>query len=452
MNSLPDNLAATLKDAYRVCDLTPLMGKDLRYFNLSKVRDNLALASVKQAIEDEDIELKPGKKYGKILFTGHRGCGKSTELRQIQDYGVSQGYQVIYIDAADEIDINDVQYTDLYLVIVKRVEEELRKLKLKFDPKLLKDFEDWFKQTTKETETKFNKWWESTAGIDFAPEIPLVGKIVLKLLGGIRGNEEDKTIIRQTLDRNAPDLMKLINNLLNDASIKLRQKYTQFYGFLIIFDSLDRVNTSTGKHLFKDYGKQLEINCFIIYTVPISIIHSINLESDSSSSCIMPMVDIYKYEANKCYLEHDEDGLNAMAKLIKKRVKTEAVFESEELLLELAKASGGHVRQLMQLMRIACTIARASSREQITVEDVTESIQREQQIWENQIPAEISYQSLAEVCLKKKLPKNPDIPEMLYRNYILEYGGSKIKRWYYVNPLLMQADDFKKALQTAQEQ
>lgn len=451
MNSLPENLAATLKDAYRACDLTPLMGKDSRYFNLSKVRDNLALARVKQAIEDEDIELKREKRYGKILFTGHRGCGKSTELRQIQDYGASQGYQVIYIDAADEIDINDVQYTDLYLVIVKRVEEELRKLKLKFDPKILKDFEDWFKQTTKETETKYNKWWESTAGLDFAPEIPLVGKIVLKLLGGIRGSEENKTIIRQVLDRNAIELMKIINDLLNDASKKMRQKYAQLYGFLIIFDSLDRVNTSIGKHLFQDYGKQLQINCFTIYTVPISIINWIKLDSDSSSSCVMPMVNIYKYEINKCYLEYDQDGLNAMASLIKKRVKTEAVFESDELLLELAKASGGHVRQLMQLTRMACTIARANSREQITVEDVTESIQREQQIWENLITAESSYQSLAEVCLKKELPKIPDISEMLYHNYILEYGGGRIKRWYYVNPLLMQANDFKKALQTAQE-
>ena len=74
-------LADNLKDAYRVCDVVPLQDEQLdRYYvDLSQSRKNNAIGRISMILEDQE-----STNFMTILFTGHRGCGKSTELRQIE--------------------------------------------------------------------------------------------------------------------------------------------------------------------------------------------------------------------------------------------------------------------------------------------------------------------------------------------------------------------------------
>lgn len=77
MTSLPTNRAKTLKEAYRACDVKPLAGDDIAryYVNLSAVRNTVAIDDV-----STDLHLQEPGEFNTILFAGHRGCGKSTEL------------------------------------------------------------------------------------------------------------------------------------------------------------------------------------------------------------------------------------------------------------------------------------------------------------------------------------------------------------------------------------
>jgi predicted AAA+ superfamily ATPase len=112
MTALPINRATTLKAAYQLCNIEPLEGDDLdRYYvNLSGVRKTKAIASVNTRLDFQEAE-----SYTTILFTGHRGCGKSTELKRIQKHW-EKDYRVIYLEVNEETDINDVSYTDFYLI------------------------------------------------------------------------------------------------------------------------------------------------------------------------------------------------------------------------------------------------------------------------------------------------------------------------------------------------
>jgi energy-coupling factor transporter ATP-binding protein EcfA2 len=150
----PSNILVTnLKDAYRVCDVVPLQDVELEryYVDLSKTRKTDAIDSITLILDDQ----KSGD-FVTILFTGHRGSGKSTELRLIQKRWQDE-YQVIYVDASNETDINDAEYTDIYLIVIKWVEFELRKQGLKFDAELLSNFEEWFKEVTNETVESVDK-------------------------------------------------------------------------------------------------------------------------------------------------------------------------------------------------------------------------------------------------------------------------------------------------------
>ncbi|MBD1908884.1 hypothetical protein NDI37_04195 [Funiculus sociatus GB2-A5] len=172
MTSLPLNRATTLKAAFRACDVGSLVGADIEryYVDLSQVRNTEAIQSV-----NTRLDFLEAAEFCTILFTGHRGCGKSTELRRIQDRWQSE-YKVIYIEADAELDILDAEYTDLYLVIIKKVADELYKLGLKFNAQLLNNFESWFKEITQENEETVEKSVSLDTSAEAGGQIPFISK------------------------------------------------------------------------------------------------------------------------------------------------------------------------------------------------------------------------------------------------------------------------------------
>ncbi len=445
MTQLNHQRADTLKSAFQVCNVEPLEPGEMEryYVDLSAVRKTSAIESVSTILDFQE----PAE-CSTILFTGHRGSGKSTELKRIQKQWEEE-YRVIYLEVNEETDINDARYTDLYLIVIKQVEFELRKLGLNFDVQLQRNFEAWFKEVPKETEESVEKSVSIEGEATLGSEAPFIAKLLVKLLAQIKGSDKQKTTIRQTLEKDLSRLKADINLLLGDAYVKLRKQFPQCKGLLIIFDNLDRVPPSVAEHLFLDYAAQLqELECTIIYTVPISILCSPKnpLNQFDGNPHIVPMVNIYEFERDRCHLNYNQTGLDAVASLIERRVDVDAVFESREVLLDMAKASGGHVRQLMQMMRTACQTSRTNKHSKITAEDVTYAIKQQQFSFERFIP-EDHYPHLAQVCITKNVSKDDIGQLMLFNTSVLEYNGDK--RWNYPNPVVKQNEFFKQALESA---
>ena len=435
--------ATTLKTAFRACNVDPLTGDAIAryYVDLSAVRKTEAIEGVSKILEFQE----PGE-FTTILFTGHRGCGKSTELKRIQ-HRWEQDYRVIYLEADEETDINDADYTDLYLIVIKKVEYELRRLGHKVDPRLLANIEDWFKEVIKEDERSVESSISLEGEATLGAEAPFLAKLMIKLLAQIKGSDTRKTTIRQTLQRDISRLKADLNLLLNDAYKKIKATYPK--GFLIIFDNLDRVPPAVSDRLFFDYGTQLkELRCTLVYTVPISALYSPKgLLNTFGSPHIVPMVNIYQLERDRCDLDYSQTGLEAIADVIEQRVNIEAVFETRQHLLDLTKASGGHIRQLMQLMRIACQTASTRGHDKIVDEDVTYAVKQIQFDFERFIPQE-HYPVLAQVCLSKNITKDDVGQLMMFNLSVLEYNGNT--RWNYPNPVVKQSDAFQAALRAAQ--
>ncbi len=447
MNSLSPNRATTLKEAYRICTPEPLMGADIEryYVDLSSVRNTETIQNITTKLEF----LEPAQ-FCTILFTGHRGCGKSTELKKIEQR-LNSEYYIVYLEADVELDINDAEYTDLYLLIIKKVADELYKLGAKFDSKLLTSFESWFKDITQETEESVEKAISIQVEAEAGLKIPFISKLLAKLLAQIKGSKKQKETIRQTLQKDISRLQADINLLLADAFVKLKQKEPQYEkGFLIILDNLDRIPPNVGNHLFFDYAAQLQgLHTTIIYTVPISAVYSDkNLNKTFGSPNIMPMVNIYEFNLDRCDLEYKQDKLEVFASLIEQRVDVDAVFESRQQVLDLVKASGGHVRQLMQMTAKSCLTAAGRNHSKVTAEDVTYAINEEQFNFER-ITLNDYYSVLAKVCLTKNIDKDEIGQLLLFNLSVLEYNG--FKRWNYINPVFKQSSLFQSALQNEQQ-
>ncbi|MFO0170943.1 MAG: P-loop NTPase fold protein [Aphanizomenon sp.] len=442
MNQSNFQRANTLKSAYLACTLEPLDGERIEqyYVDLSAVRKTLAVDRISTI-----LDLQEADNFSTLLFTGHRGSGKSTELKRIQKIW-KESYHVIYLEVNEETDINDANYTDLYLIVIKQVEFALRKLGLKFDQRLLSSFEAWFKEITEENEESVEKSVSVESEASLEGGAPFIAKLMVKLLAQIKGSDKQKTTIRQTLEKDISRLKADINLLLRDAYVKLQKKYPDYKGLLIIFDNLDRISPKVADHLFCEYAAQLqELHCTIIYTVPISVLCSPKnpLSLFDGNPHIVPMVNIYQFDRNVRDLNYNQIGLDTIASSIEKRVNVDAVFDSRAELLELAKASGGNVRQLMQMMRSACLTARTKNHPKILAEDVIYAIKEQQFSFERLIPND-HYPLLAQVYLNKDVSKDDIGQLMLFNTSVLEYNGDN--RWNYPNPVVMQNEFFQKAL------
>ena len=437
-------LATTLKDAYRACDVKPLEGDDIeRYYVPLEARQDSIIniqSSLNILRSQENISL---------LFSGHVGSGKSSELGRIAQRWQDE-FMVLFIKADEETDLNDLEYTDLYLVIIKQVEYALREVGIRFRADLQQGFEQWFLEITEEREETVTRAVNLEAEATLGSEAPFLAKFLVKILAQIKGSNTDKKKIRRVLSQEVSRMKADINLLLQDGCDQLTKKFPEKKGFLLILDNLDKCPPNVANRLFFDYASQLqELNCSIIYTVPIASFYALNGLSPSFDNPpdIVPMVDIYQFDRDSVDLAYDEDSLDAIASLIEKRVDVETIFESREHLLELAHMSGGHPRFLMQMMRTACLTADGRSHKKIQGDDIIYAVKQLQFRFERAIPREY-YPVIAKAAIEKDLPEDDISQQLLFTTAILEYNGNN--RWIYPNPLVRRSELYKRALAAAQ--
>ncbi len=449
--SLPAQRATDLRKAYRICEVKPLEGEDLDHYYT-----DFGEASKSEIMNDinQILSLQEAGEFTTILFTGHRGCGKSTELRRLERKWQEE-YHVIYLETDKITDINDVAYTDLYLLLIQSVEQELRKLNIKQDPDILKNVEEWFSEVTKEKEETVERSislvGEVTLGVQNPVPIPFLAKLLARLTSQIRGGAKSKVIIRRNLEREFSQLKANINLLLDDGFQKLQQKRPDCKRILVIFDNLDRCPPKVADGLFLEYGTQLQdVHCTVIYTVPISAVYSSrDLTGSFRKPYIVPMVNIYEYEDTTEELNYNQRGKELLLELLEKRMDISQVFVGENVALDLIHASGGNLRHLMDMLQQACLRALGRKHTKMEAEDAISAIKELQFNFERIIP-DSHYPVIAKTFQNKQAPSDEIGQETLFNSSVLEYNGNR--RWNYPHPTVIKTNAFKHALAKLQSE
>jgi energy-coupling factor transporter ATP-binding protein EcfA2 len=448
--SLPPNRATDLATAYKISDVQPLSGEDLdRYYvDLGAARKNDAIINI-----NTTLELQEPAQHSAILFTGHRGCGKSTELRLLQKTW-QQNYQVIYLESDKITDINDVQYTDIYLLIAQYLEYDLRQLNIKLDSKIVEDIEQWFAEIVEELQMSKDievaVAGEVTIGNSSPFPIPILAKFLAKLTSQIKGSSKDKTTIRRAIEKDLSRLTTSLNLLLHDAEKKLIEQNPNCKGLLLVFDNLDRCPPHVADKLFFDYAAQIQaIDCTIVYTLPIASLYSSRGYAKTfATPYAVSMVNVYEYSDKPDLLSYVDTGLNSLVELLDKRIDLDRVFATRDILLDIVRASGGHVRDLMKMVRQACLTAIGRKHTQVQADDALYAINQMQFSFEREIP-DTHYPIIAETYLKKRAPSNELGQDCLFYTYVLEYNGDR--RWNYPHPTVIKIDAFQTALTQLQQ-
>lgn len=347
--------AIDLSRFYKACNPSkPLMaslGEDRKYYiDLSQVRGGRMTDALKRTI----TRISPDEPTCQ-LFTGHIGCGKSTELLWLKTELEQEGFRVVYFESSQYLDVANVDITDILLAIAGQVSEKLAEIKLKLQPGLFtRLFQD------------VGQFLQSPIELSAEAEISLG---IAKIHARTKESPQLRERLRQYLEPRTSNILTAINTeLLKPAEAELQRRGKA--GLVVIVDNLDRVTyrelpsgRSQPEYLFIDRGDELrQLACHIVYTIPLALTfcnESENLKNRLGGGLIpqvLPMVQVRSRDG-KFY----QPGIDLLRYLVLARafpgVSSEEqlelvteVFDSLTTLDRLCQISGGHLRNLLGLL------------------------------------------------------------------------------------------------------
>ena len=296
------------------------------------------------------------------LFAGHAGSGKSTELLRLQFELESKGFQVTYFEASQSLDLVDAGVTDVLLGIAGAIARDLA------DRGILL-VSDYLHKLWQEALEQFAlDEWEGT---------PLLAWQVLdRLLAAIAcGHEVDggcrqrRQRVRQYLEPRTGAIAQAIDaEIVRPAIARLKQQGKK--GLAILADNLDRIGSLGNgggmqpERLFVDRGDRLAgLPCHKVFTIPMALALSRGATSlrlqlgGGVAPKLLPMVAVRTRDR-----KDDPAGLQLLRQMVLVRAfpgvgarersrLLPLLFEDAIALDRLCRASGGHVRTLLGLLR-----------------------------------------------------------------------------------------------------
>ncbi len=347
---MPDLVARTIWDLGRLLSVEePLDLEDDRYVQTESARGEFSFNPLLKpyGIDPRTDEMKftPPGVYS--LFCGHRGCGKSTELRRVcARLNKPDLFFVVFVDVLKELDINNLCYADVLLALAKELISRIEKAGLSIHDVHLRKLENWFAERIEKHEKTRDYAADIKTGISASHGIPFLGSIFAKLTTSFKIDstykEEVRTVIRNSFSEFAEAFQQLID-AANDEVVKCGKGKS----ILFIVDGTDRLSGNDSDNFFIcDAYQLLLLRGNFIYCAPIHLIYENNQVQQIFSNIFkLPMIKIEERDS----WARSEAGYSAMREIIYRRAD-KTLFDSEETVDHLIAHSGGHPRDLLHLL------------------------------------------------------------------------------------------------------
>jgi hypothetical protein len=394
------------------------------YVNLDEIRDKSYLDKLyfRLGYNRETEFFEPPAGCEKIIFSGHRGCGKSTELRRINSTLTGPGrYFTVFIDLEQEVEVGSFQYADFFSLLIHKLIEETVRNKVKGGAKRLQALAE--KLLGKKIEKTHSKKKKLGTTAEAATEagfklFGLGAKASFKEV--FSGENEISTTVRQEIKQNTLLLINELNVELGDTRMNI-QESGQGEDILFIIDGSEKIQSDVYEELFIKKANILsELDINMLMAVPISAYYQIEKAPNNFSTLYtVPMIK----------LENNELALALMKEIIRKRIEI-PLFIEEGALNTCIEYSGGCIRQLFQVVHTSLINALGKK---IEMEHARQAIyERGKYLWEF-----LDNEHFKVLGDENYRPAERKVGELLYILILLKYNG-KIK----VNPLLNSYPDF----------
>ena len=326
------------KELYQAFEPIPLEANqtDL-YIDLDSVRGDSNL--VTRLLR----EIQFSNKNKTWLVAGHKGCGKSTELRRLYQQ-LNSGSKPYFpvLCAERDIDTVNVEFTDVLIVVLQRVASDLTDFGIRLTNTYLENLRE--------------RLWKSLfSEVQIEKADFTVGWA--KISASIKGNPNTREEVRRLLKAETATLQQEVNTLLRKASRDLQDK--GYSGLVVIFDSLDRIfDRKQAETLFVDRATEMTgFECQMVVTMPISLAYQESINQLAATYASRPsIVPMTKLRGQPPTRQRHDAGMAGFRKIVDSRLSRlkltrTQVFDSDAALDDLILATGGQPTELMSFMQ-----------------------------------------------------------------------------------------------------
>jgi energy-coupling factor transporter ATP-binding protein EcfA2 len=326
------------KELYQAFEPIPLEANqtDL-YIDLDSVRGDSNL--VTRLLR----EIQFSNKNKTWLVAGHKGCGKSTELRRLYQQ-LNSGSKPYFpvLCAERDIDTVNVEFTDVLIVVLQRVASDLTDFGIRLTNTYLENLRE--------------RLWKSLfSEVQIEKADFTVGWA--KISASIKGNPNTREEVRRILKAETATLQQEVNTLLRKASRDLQDK--GYSGLVVIFDSLDRIfDRKQAETLFVDRATEMTgFECQMVVTMPISLAYQESINQLAATYASRPsIVPMTKLRGQPPTRQRHDAGMAGFRKIVDSRLSRlkltrTQVFDSDAALDDLILATGGQPTELMSFMQ-----------------------------------------------------------------------------------------------------
>ena len=416
-------------------DFSPVRGGQI----IESLRDNIALWSPEESTCQ--------------LFTGHIGCGKSTELLRLKEQLEQEGFHVIYFESSQDLEMGDVDVGDILLAIARRVSESLDSIQLEKPTKLQGILQGAAKllqtelEISGEVKTPVGTLAANTGDGKFSLDMGIA-----KITAKAKGSPEVRSKLRGYLEPRTNGIIEAINTELLEPGIQ-KLKDIGKLGLVVIVDNLDKVDSSPKawgrpqpEYLFVDRGEQLRsLNCHLVYTMPLALRFSNDFSTLTQKFLtnpeVLPMVSVQLRDGS----EHVE-GMSLLRQMVLARAfpdlepeqrleQISEIFDSAETLDRLCRVSGGHVRNLLRLLNEAIKKQRGLPISGESLEAVIRAYSNDRILAVD----EQEWILLDKVAQQKKVAGDKGYQTLIRSMFVYEYRDDR-GSWFDINPILAEAN------------
>ena len=422
--------AQTLRDVLRNCDPdAPLSSGDPRWEDFAPARGDQAIEAL-----GRELEWRAEDRFVHAAFVSHRGAGKSTEIRRLTER-YKDAYETVYIEATLEMDPFNIEAEDLLLNLAVAIESAMQERGTPIRSELLERIKNWFDEVVRKTSWTAGFHAEAMVGVEAKVGVPFSANLMASLKALFKQESEYRAEIKQVLRKYPGALIQSVNDLLDAANELLGDR-----SLLIVIDNLDRYEPAIIDHLLVAGADRIRsLRCNLILTPPIGLLlQPKSAQLDQLYSCHF-LYAVRLRSPDQAYDLFDGPGRDLMEQALAHRMDLDVVIPEKAARDRLISASGGAIRELLDLVSQSALLARG---EVITEDDADRAVAKRRQRLRDLINANGWMPSLVNIARDKQISADPKAFEVLFHYLAFKYNGDG---WYDVHPLVAEIPEFKRA-------
>ncbi len=360
----------------------------------------------------------------KLLFTGHSGSGKSTELNRLcQD--LRSEFFVVKVSTSSIVQPTDLTVVDVVLIAAMALfrtavdEQVVGRAPAQRLGDLWQGISDFVRDRV------FGKlpYREPGEGLELGAK---VNALIFEFETKYKTESTSREQIRERMKDRLSEVFERVNTLAAFVRVTTRRPV------VLVFDDTDKPDRERARELF--FGNATTLRSFepsVIYTFNIALWYEREFKyfrEQYGQRVLLPNIRLRQRDG-----AHNEAGWELMRQILQRRMHP--MMATGEVIAVLIAASGGLVRTLIGLTQFSAVNALGRGVRRIEERDVARAIVELRNDFVAALNSE-DYKLLAARHADKRLSNNSGVQELLQSLALLQYEDDDGEAWCDVHPLV----------------